>query len=111
MTIEQTIEIPADRRVKIPETVPLGYAKMILVFPDAHTDATIFSESSQHYCASLEEVEAALSRQHGAKGQDEIKTILRRAHGAWKENPWQESLAAIREMRDGWVNPWKQSNE
>lgn len=35
MTIEQTVEIPADRQLKftVPEYAPLGKARVILVFP------------------------------------------------------------------------------
>ena len=52
MTITQTVDIPADRRITVPAEVPTG--RVVLTFtPVAETDTIVFAD------ASTEEVMAA----------------------------------------------------
>jgi len=87
MTIEQTVEIPADRRliIDVPREVPDGQARIIIQFP----------VSDESYTAVPQE----------AKGQinnEAFRQALRRAYGAWKDNPWTDCVEDISAMRDEW---------
>ena len=93
MTIEQTVEIPASRRltIEIPEEVPVGRAHVLIQFP------------------VRESVQSAVPLE--ARGQSSnaaFRNALRRAYGAWKDNPWTNHLEDINAMRDEWDHrdPW-----
>ena len=89
MTIEQTVEIPASRRLtlEIPEEVPAGRARVLIEFP-------LYEEIPPE-----------------AKGQisnEAFRRGLCRAYGAWKDNPWTTHMEDINAMRDEWEHrdPW-----
>jgi hypothetical protein len=110
MTIEQTVEIPADRQLKfaIPEYAPLGKAKVILVFPADQTDNTGISGPR---FSSLEELEAEFEKQHTPEAQAEFHEAMKKYHGAWKAQPWKDCVNDIRKIRSGWTNPWEKHRE
>ncbi|MDR3146823.1 MAG: hypothetical protein LBU00_00430 [Treponema sp.] len=87
MIIDQIIEIPADRHVTLPPDVPTGPARLILQFPDRGT---------------LPE-EARGQNKHPA-----FRAALRQAQGAWADKPWEDSVAAVRALREEWTHrdPW-----
>ena len=95
MTIEQTIEIPASRRVilEIPEEVPTGKARLLIQFPiqeDTQTDDMVPVE---------------------AKGQirnEAFRSAVSSAYGAWKDKPWTNCLEEINNIRNEWEHrdPW-----
>ncbi|MDR1443416.1 MAG: hypothetical protein LBI94_00905 [Treponema sp.] len=53
MTIEQTIEIPADRWVQIPPSVPEGRARIIIEFPVAEDSMAKAKERARSALAAL----------------------------------------------------------
>jgi hypothetical protein len=81
MVVEQTVEIPASRRltIEVPPEVPVG--KIILTF-------TPVPELS--------------STARGQSKNEAFRNALRRGYGAWKEKPWENSLQDIRAMREEW---------
>jgi hypothetical protein len=87
MVIEQTVEIPASRRltIEVPPEVPVG--KTMLTF-------TPVPELS--------------SAARGQSKNEAFRKALRRAYGAWKEKPWDDNLPDIRSMREEWGHrdPW-----
>jgi len=95
MTIEQTVEIPANRRLtlEIPEEVPVGKARVLIQFP------------------SKDDMQIGEAVPPEAKGQisnGAFRRALSRAYGAWKDNPWASHLEDINAMRDEWNHrdPW-----
>ena len=70
MTIEQTVEIPASRRLtlEIPEEVPVGRVRVLIQFP-------------------FREDEAVPSEAKGQINNEAFRRALGRAYGAWKDNP------------------------
>lgn len=93
MTIQQTVEIPADRRVTfdLPETIPAGLARFsITVEPDADG---ISDQETQSIIARARRGELSPSPDDAA-----------RFFGCFKGNaPWKgDAVAAIRNMRDEW---------
>jgi hypothetical protein len=87
MTIEQTIEITADRRIilEVPPGVPVGRTKVIIQFP------------------VQDELQAAIPPE--AKGRMHHPAFLdaiSRAQGAWKDNPWTNHVEDVRTMREEW---------
>ena len=100
MTIEQTVEIPASRRLtlKIPDEVPAGRARVLIQFPfreDAQTEDQMFGE-------------AVPPEAKGQINNEAFRRALSRAYGAWKDNPWTNHLDDINAMRDEWDHrdPW-----
>jgi len=95
MTITQTVEIPANRRIifDVPPQTPTGRARVIIQYPireDEQADEDIPQE---------------------AKGQinnEAFRSALRRAYGAWEDNPWTDCVADISAVRDEWDHrdPW-----
>ena len=90
MTITQTVEITADRRVRfdfeVPREIPLGKTRLVIQFPSEENTQTV-------------------AVQQEAKGQlnnEAFRQALRRAHGAWKDNPWTNHLDDVTTMRDEW---------
>jgi len=90
MTIEQTVEIPASRRliIDVPREVPDGQARIIIQFP-----------------VSDEEHDAVPQEAKGQINNEAFRQALRRAHGAWKDNPWENHLNDVNAIRDEW-NPF-----
>jgi len=87
MTIEQTVTIPADRRLyfDVPSEVPAGQARIIIQFPvsdEAHT--------------------AVPQEAKGQINDEAFRNALRRAYGAWKDNPWENHLNDVNTIRDEW---------
>jgi hypothetical protein len=85
MTIEQTVEIPANRRLhldlNLPETAG-GKARVIVHF-------------------SAQENRAAETTGHSAEWERTLAT-LKRAQGAWKDNPWENYMEDLNAMRNEW---------
>jgi hypothetical protein len=109
MTIEQTVEVPADHRLilEIPREVPVGTVRVLFQFPaeDRETGVSLDAEIERRLGrppASKEE------RAEWAKWLETMGTI-RQAHGAWRANPWVNALEEIRAERDACavVDPWK----
>lgn len=96
MTIEQTVEITADRSITfdVPKEVPAGRARVIIQFPvrDDHADAAITPEA------------------RGQINSEAFRQILRNAYGAWKNNPWTNHIEDINAMRDEWDRREPESN-
>jgi hypothetical protein len=74
MTIEQTVEIPASRRLtlEIPEEVPVGRVRVFIQFPSNEGDIP--------------------PEDRGQSRSEAFRNALRRAYGAWKDNPWASHL-------------------
>ena len=89
MTIEQTVEIPASRRliIDVPYEVPAGNARLIIQFP--------VREGAQTYDIIPPEAK-------GQSGNEAFRRAIRRAQGAWKNNPWTNHLEDVNAMRDEW---------
>jgi hypothetical protein len=88
MTIEKTIEVPANRRITIdvPPQTPTG-AYIIIQFPireEAQIDNRIPLEAK------------------GQTNNEAFRNALRRANGAWKDNPWINHIEDVNAMRDEW---------
>jgi hypothetical protein len=108
MTIDQTVEIPADHRlhldIALPETAKTGMARVLIQFP-AQEDGDSFDA----------EIERRLGRppaneEERAEWTEWLKTmeVLRRTHGAWSAAPWENASEDIRAMREEWEHrdPW-----
>jgi hypothetical protein len=78
MTIEQTVEIPADRRLhldlNLPETAG-GKARVTVRFP-------VQEDQSAEWERTL--------------------AVLRRGYGAWKDAPWENYEEDLQTMRSEW---------
>ncbi|MDR1838913.1 MAG: hypothetical protein LBQ93_04920 [Treponema sp.] len=100
MTIEQTVEIPASRRLtlEIPEEVPMGTAQVFIQFP-SKKDAQTAGQMS---------TELVPPEAKGQISNEAFRRALSRAYGAWKDNPWTDHLEDINAMRDEWDHrdPW-----
>jgi hypothetical protein len=85
MTIEQTVEIPADHRLHLdldlPETAG-GKARVIVHFPDREDQKPEKTGCSPEWEKTL--------------------AVLKRAQGVWKDNPWEDYMEDIRAMRNEW---------
>jgi hypothetical protein len=106
MTIEQTVEIPADHRlhldIDLPESAKTrGVAKVFIQFPareDRKSDDSLDAEIERRLGrppASEDE------RTEWAEWLETMKGI-RHAHGAWTAHPWKNALEDIRVMREEW---------
>ena len=85
MTIEQTVEIPADHRLHLdldlPETaMTSGTARVVIHFPVQEDQAAEKTGCSAEWERTL--------------------AVLKRTHGAWKDNPWENYMEDIRAMRN-----------
>ena len=91
MTIEQTVEIPASRRLtlEIPEEVPVGRARVLIQFP--------FKEDAQ--TTAQGDNEAIPPEAKGQINNEAFRRALSRAYGAWKDNPWTNHLEDINAIR------------
>jgi hypothetical protein len=93
MTLQQTIEIPADRRVyfDLPRDIPTGKANIectVTPFGAPRSDAA---------CKSTPEA------------GEEFRRVMQETHGAWSDRPWTNHVADVRAMREEWDehDPWK----
>jgi hypothetical protein len=127
MIIEQIVEIPADRRIRldfvVPESVPaLGRQRIIIEFPDAESgvtaeemDAILFEEKRikelnkkypVHVCHTIAEAESAMAGQNTPEEREQFRQMLKRTHGALKDSKaWGQGVdveAKIRAMRNEW---------
>ena len=89
MTIEQTVEIPPNRRlfVDVPPEVPIGSAHLIIKFP--------IQEDEQNCNTVMPEAKGRISN-------EAFRNALHRAYGAWKDNPWTNHLKDVNAIRDEW---------
>ena len=82
MTIEQTVEIPADHRLtlEVPREIPAGRA--VIAFTQAPAG------QSAEWRKTL--------------------AVLKRTRGAWKDHPWENYREDLRSMREEWDrrDPW-----
>jgi hypothetical protein len=85
MTIEQTVEIPANHRLhldlNLPETAT-GKARVIVHFPAREDHAAEKSGYSAEWERTL--------------------AVLKRTCGAWKDNPWENYMEDLHAMRSEW---------
>jgi hypothetical protein len=85
MTIEQTVEIPADHRLHLDLELPEiagGKATVIVHFPvqeDRGPEKTGYSAEWEKTLA-----------------------VLKRTQGAWKDNPWENYMEDLQAMRSEW---------
>ena len=112
MTIEQTVEIPADHRlhldIDLPKTAKArSMAKVLVQFPAVEgwkdgdsLDAEI-ERRLGHPPANEEE------RAEWAEWLETMR-VIHCAHGAWAAAPWENALEDIRTMREEWDHrdPW-----
>jgi hypothetical protein len=129
MIIEQTVEIPADRRIHLDFTLPesvsvSGPQRIIIEFPDAEsgisaeeTDAILFAEKRIkelnkkypiHVCHTIEEAESVMTGQNTPEAREQFRQMLIRTHGALKDSKaWGQGIdveATIKAIRDEWEN-------
>jgi uncharacterized protein (DUF849 family) len=129
MIIEQTVEIPADRRVHLDFTVPEsvsapGRQRIIVEFPDAEDGlsaaemALIRFEEERirelnkkyptHVCHTIEEAESAMAGQNTPEDRERFRQMLKRTHGALKDSKaWGQGIdveVKIKTLRDEWGN-------
>jgi hypothetical protein len=127
MTIEQIVEIPADRRVRLDFTVPesvsaFGRQRIVIEFPDAESeisageiDAIRLGEERikelnkkypVHVCHTIEEAESAMAGQNAPEEREQFRQMLKRTHGALKDSKaWGQGIdveAKIKAMRNEW---------
>jgi hypothetical protein len=129
MTIEQTVEIPANRRVHLDFTVPdsvsvSGRQRIIIELPDAvsgyfveETDAVLLEEARikelvkkypVRVCHTIVEAESVMAGQNTPEGREAFRQMLKRTHGALKDgNAWGQGIdveAKINALRNEWEN-------
>jgi len=97
MTIEQIVEIPADRRItfEVPQGVTTGRARVIIQFPaqdGRHSDGFFPPEAG------------------GRISDEAFRRALDCAYGAWKDNPWDSHLEDVNAIRDEWERPAERQN-
>ena len=87
MTIEQTVEIPANHRltIDVPREVPAGRTQVVIQFPIRE-----------------EAYPAVPPDEKGKMSSPAFREALRRSYGAWKDNPWKNCIEDINAMRDDW---------
>jgi hypothetical protein len=110
MTLQQTVTIPADRRlvIKVPWEVPAGAAEITLSFKDAAAEPRPKTLVPIHVCHTLDEARSDAARKSTPEAREEFQRVMRETHGAWSANPWTDHLADVRAMRDDWDDhdPW-----
>jgi hypothetical protein len=85
MTIEQTVEIPADHRLHLDFSLPEsagGTARVVVHFPAREDQSPGKTDCSTEWKKTL--------------------AALKRAQGAWKKNPWENYMEDIQAMRKEW---------
>jgi hypothetical protein len=138
MTIEQTIEIPADGRLHLdlplPENHPSGRVKVeVRLIQEEDVSSTQYAEvDGVRYKVPTEE-EARRWRENAIKNDPQVREVLKAGAAqaeARKKDPSLGSLkkwhgvlenskawgkevdvvAEIRKMRDEWDDPWEETN-
>jgi hypothetical protein len=91
MTIQQTVDIPASRRltIEVPREIPAG--RVLLAFTPVPAGDEALPEKSR-----------------GQSKDEAFRRALRRAYGAWADKPWENAAEDINAMRDEWDHrdPW-----
>jgi hypothetical protein len=132
MTIQQTIEIPASRRVyfdlPLPETTPTGYAEVQIIINLATAPKKegskpgLFTADRQsatlapiHVCHTLDEARSDAARKSAPEAREEFRRVMRETHGVLEHSKaWGQGVdvvAEIRNMRDEWGAPWAEALE
>jgi hypothetical protein len=103
MTLEQTVDIPADRRLylELPETVPSGRTKLILNFEalPSQSAAPLKNELSPELRAAMQEAEEKW--RYNKAHREEINAF----RGCLKDSPIWDNLDGVayqRKIRDEW---------
>jgi hypothetical protein len=106
MTIEQTVDIPADHRllIEVPREVPAGRA--ILTFTPANGASASTAESGEQ--GNPAAIAAIPEASRGNSADPAFRNAIRSLQGAWKDNPWENCIEDIRAMREEWDHrdPW-----
>jgi hypothetical protein len=108
MTIQQTIDIPANREVTIrlvvPETVPCGKRDLILEFPETQRAVDQRAVSDMPTIADLkrEAAEKAERRRTDPVYRAEVAEILRDLQDGGPIFGGRDGMDVQREMRDEW---------
>jgi hypothetical protein len=136
MTIEQTIEIPADGRLHLDLPLPKkclsGKVKMVLhLNPDDSTDALDVEitanppdfEEFCRLCAAAKQLdfpqlhtcedildEAAKQAKGGSQALEYRRMAKRIRYYSEHRELWDETTRMIREIRDEWDDPWEKTN-
>jgi hypothetical protein len=132
MTIQQTIDIPADRRlhVDLPETTPTGYAEVqiTITFVPApkKEEPKLFTAKVPadprpvtlvpiHVCHTLDEARSDAARKSTPEAREEFCRVMQETYGALEHSKaWGQGVdvvAEIRKMRDEWGAPWAEALE
>jgi hypothetical protein len=87
MTIEQTVEIPANHRltIEVPREIPAGRTQVVIQFPVQDEAYPVVPPDEK-----------------GQMSSPAFREALRRSYGAWKDNPWKNCIEDINAMRDDW---------
>jgi hypothetical protein len=105
MTIEQTVEIPADHRllIEVPREVPAGRA--ILTFTPQNGGVYSAESGGQDNPAAIKVIP---EESRGNSADPAFRRAIRSLQGAWKDNPWEHCIEDIRAMREEWDHrdPW-----
>jgi hypothetical protein len=104
VTIQQTIDIPADRSVhfdiRLPETVPTGMASIVLVFPGSKKP-----EASRPYepkpFPSIEELKAEAAAKYAKMLETGVDPMAKFA-GTMKDVFAEDGVTYQQRMRDEW---------
>jgi hypothetical protein len=116
MTLQQTVTIPADRRLvlKVPREVPIGAVEITFSFKDA-ADLQPETFAPIHVCHTLDEARTDAARKSTPVAREEFRRIMRETHGALEHSKtWGQKVdvvAEIRKMRDEWGDPWAEADE
>jgi hypothetical protein len=115
MMIQQTIDIPADRRIHLdltlPETVPSGKSELRLVFTPVQGKAAELEASTipipikrQHNNPPLDHREASIALAWGARTNDSSRKYAGclKGKGIFTGDP----VEIQRKMRNEWENPY-----
>jgi hypothetical protein len=109
ITIQRTVDIPADRRLSldftVPETIPAGKARVTVLLDNAATQDTdplarLLSQPSP----TIEEIKAEAARKTKERLADPSRDSLNRYAGCLADSPAFEgdAVAIQRKMRDEW---------
>ena len=96
MTITQTIDIPADRRITVPREVPEGRANIIIQFPIQETNIEKALPGG-NYRTVEEALEASVK-----KASDPNRKPISRHFGILSKNTFGDPVAYQRAIRDEW---------
>jgi hypothetical protein len=106
VTIEQTIDIPADRTVhlsiRLPETVPTGKASIVLVFPGSKSPETPRSYEPKPF-PSIEELKAEAAAKYAEMLETGIDPMAKFA-ATMKDVFVEDGVTYQQRMRDEWPN-------